>query len=125
MENDKLDVMLAMREEFMTALAAKNKAIIQKWPVDIKEKSSQQTVRDTLLKGVEEIFESLAEFRNWKNHRQTENVSFNREKFLEEYVDAFNYFLAALVMMGIDSKELFDAYVKKDAVIHKRIIDGY
>lgn len=125
MESDKLDKMLIMREEFMRALAEKNKSVLQAWPVDIKLKASQQAVRDTVLKGVEEIFESLASLKNWKPHRQTEISDFNREEFLEEYVDSLNYFFAALIMLGITSDELFEAYKRKDAIIHKRLETNY
>lgn len=124
-DNCKLDKMFELREKFMRHLAEKNKNVIQIWPVDINEKKSQQTVRDTFLKGVEEIFECISNFRNWKNHRVTEITTFDKNSFLEEYVDALNYFFAALVMMGITPQELFDMYVKKDRVIHSRIDNGY
>ena len=109
----------------MTALANKQPAVLQKWPIDIKEKASQQVVRDTVLKGVEEMFEALQHLKNWKPHRNTEIKDFNHEAFLEEYVDAFNYFLSVLVMLGIAPNELYEAYVKKDTIIHDRIIKGY
>lgn len=125
MTDCKLDKMFELREKFMRRLAKKNKNVIQDWPLEPKEKKSQQMIRDTILKGVEEIFESLTHFKNFKNHRVTEVTTFSREEFLEEYVDAINYFFAALVMLGITPQELFDMYVKKDAIIHKRIDDGY
>lgn len=125
MNTCKLEKMMEMREIFMKALAEKHPAVLQKWPIDITKKSSQQTVRDTVLKGVEEIFESLAHLKAWKPHRVTEISEFNREEFLEEYVDAFNYFLSVLVMMNISADEFFDAYVKKDLIIHERIRKNY
>lgn len=117
--------MLELRESFMKSLAEKQPSVLQKWPLDIKEKASQQTVRDTVLKGVEEMFEALQHLKNWKPHRTTEVADFDHEAFLEEYVDAFNYFLSVLVMLGISSDELFEAYVKKDKIIHERINRGY
>jgi len=125
MESDKLEQMLVMREVFMRALANKQPNVLQNWPVDIKSKSSQQSVRDTVLKGVEEMFEALQHLKNWKPHRQTEVEDFDHAAFLEEYVDAFNYFLAVLVMLGISSQELFDAYKLKDEIIHKRLESNY
>ena len=121
----KLDKMLELREAFMTSLAKRQPNVLQKWPVDIKEKASQQVVRDTVLKGVEEMFEALQHLKNWKPHRNTEIKDFDHDAFLEEYVDAFNYFLAVLVMLGIGADELFDAYVKKDSIIHDRLKTGY
>jgi dimeric dUTPase (all-alpha-NTP-PPase superfamily) len=125
MESDKLETMLAMRENFMRALASKNPHVLQHWPVDIKSKTSQQSVRDTVLKGVEEMFEALQHLKNWKPHRQTAVEDFDHAAFLEEYVDAFNYFLAVLVMLGISADELFEAYKLKDAVIHARLESNY
>ena len=41
--------------------------------------------------------EALQHLKNWKPHRDTQMNEFNREAFLEEMVDAFNYFLSVLV----------------------------
>ena len=54
------------------------------WPLNISEKSSQVLLRDTALKGVEEMFEALGHLKNWKPHRDTDIPEINREEFLEE-----------------------------------------
>lgn len=125
MSDCRLQKMFELREAFMKALAERQPVVLQNWPVDISTKDSQQHVRDTVLKGVEEMFESLAHLKNWKPHRLTQNPDFDHAAFLEEYVDAFNYFLSVLVMLGITPEELFEAYVKKDKIIHERINRGY
>lgn len=117
--------MLDLRERFMRDLAAARPAVLQKWPVDITSKEGQQAVRDTVLKGVEEMFEALAHLKNHKAHRLTEVKDFDQDAFLEEYVDAFNFFLAVPIMLGISVDELYDAYLKKDAIICERIKKGY
>lgn len=121
---DRLQEIFTLREEFMREIADKRGAY-GTWPVDISQKKSQQLVREVTLKGVEEIFEALGELKNWKNHRLSENTSFNRELFLEEMVDSFNYFTAALILLGVDSEEFFEAFLKKDVIIHKRLEEGY
>jgi len=121
----KFDDMFKLREKFMKDLAAKRPAVLQEWPVDISKKESQQIVRDTVLKGVEEIFEAIAHCRGWKPHRLTEITEFDRDSFLEEYVDAFNYFLSVLVMLGVSPEEFFEAYKKKDEIIHNRLLGDY
>mgnify|MGYP006270572643 CR=1 FL=1 len=63
--------------------------------------------------------------KNSKAHRLTEVKDFDQEAFLEEYVDAFNFFLAVPIMLGIDADKLFEAYKKKDDIIHERIKKGY
>ena len=96
------------------------------FPVDITEKSSQQVCRDLALKGVEEMFEALQHLKNWKPHRVTDvKEELDREEFLEEVVDALNYFFAMLIVTGFDEKELFKAYIKKDGKIRERLLNGY
>ena len=124
-EEDKLVRMFELRERFMKSLKSKSSSIYPKWPVDLTEKKSQQVLRDTALKGVEEIFEAMQHFKNWKPHRTTEDKSFDREKFLEEMVDAFNYFFSVLVLTGVSADELFEAYAEKDRIIHERLKTGY
>lgn len=122
---DRLTRMLEMREHFMRELAANRPGVLQKWPVDITSKDGQQAIRDNVLKGVEEMFEALQHLKNWKPHRASEVKDFDQDAFLEEYVDAFNFFLAVPIMLGISADELFEAYLKKDVVIHDRIKRGY
>lgn len=122
---DRLQHMFELREQFMKSLKAQKTSIYPKWPVDLTDKKSQQTVRDTALKGVEEIFEAMQHFKNWKSHRVTEDKSFDKEKFLEEMVDAFNYFFSVLILTGVSSNDLYEAYVSKDTVIHDRLKSGY
>jgi len=122
---DKLDKMLSLREEFMFALKEKNDSILPAWPVDVAQKESQQVLRETVLKGVEEMFEALGHLKNWKPHRETEVTEFDREEFLEEFVDGINYFFSVLVLLGHDANDLFRVYQKKDKIIHDRIRKGY
>ena len=122
---DKLQSMFDKRESFMRALKNRNPDICPEWPVDLTDKASQQHLRDTALKGVEEMFEALQHLKNWKPHRNTEIKDFDREEFLEEVVDAFNHFLSLLVMTGVTADELFNAYSKKDEIIHNRLKTGY
>lgn len=122
---DKLDKMFELRSGFMTSLKKLKPHTSPVWPVDLSDKLAQQHIRDTALKGVEEMFEALQHLKNWKPHRTTEVKDFNRDEFLEEVVDAFNYFFSLLVLTGVSAEELFDAYVKKDKIIHERLDSGY
>jgi hypothetical protein len=122
---DKLDQMFAIREAFMSALRKKKADEYPAWPIDIADKQSQQHVRDMALRGVEEMFEAIQHLKNWKPHRDTEVQEFNHEEFVEEIVDAFNYFFSVMVLMGIDAEEFFHAYTQKDQVIHRRLKTGY
>tara|TARA_A100001011_G_scaffold249822_1_gene258161 strand:+ start:518 stop:889 length:372 start_codon:yes stop_codon:yes gene_type:complete len=122
---DKLEKIFELRESFMESLKESKPHTTPVWPVDLSDKLSQQHLRDTALKGVEEMFEALQHLKNWKPHRTTEVKDFNRDEFLEEVVDAFNYFFSLLVLTGVSAEELFDAYSKKDKIIHDRLKTGY
>jgi len=125
MDLDKLEKMFQLREKFMVAMQSNKPGIYPEWPVDISKKENQQLLRDTALKGVEEMFEALGHLKNWKPHRVTEITDFDHDEFLEEIVDAFNYFLSLLVLTGVSANDLYDMYVKKDDIIHKRLQNNY
>ena len=122
---DKLEELFTLRERFMVTLKERKPDEYPDWPVDLGDKKDQQHVRDMALRGVEEMFEALQHLKNWKPHRDTEVQDFNKEEFLEEVVDAFNYFLSVLVLTDVSAKDLYDAYLKKDDIIHTRLNSGY
>ena len=123
--SDRLLEIFELREDFMKTLQASNPSISPEWPLDLSSREDQQYVRDIALRGVEEMFEALQHLKNWKPHRTTQVTEFNRDAFLEEVVDAFNYFFAVLVLVGITPDELFDAYCRKNDKIHRRLEEGY
>jgi len=123
--NDKLDTMFQLRERFMHSLREKHNNEYPTWPIDLSDKKSQQHTRDMALRGVEEMFEALQHLKNWKPHRSTEVTEFDKAEFLEEVVDAFNYFLSVLVLAGVSSEEFFEMYRYKDGVIHNRLKSDY
>lgn len=125
MNEDRLRQMFELRERFMLSLKKKFPDTYPSWPLDLSEKSDQQFCRDMALRGVEEMFEALQHLKNWKPHRQTEMRDFDNEAFLEEVVDAFNYFFSLIILSGSTADDLYNAYIKKDFVIHERLQQGY
>jgi hypothetical protein len=125
-DKDKLDLIFELREEFMTAMREKYPlTTYPDWPVDPSKKETQQALRETTLKGVEEMFEALQLLKNWKPHKMNGEKEFDRPEFLEEVVDAFNYFLAVLVLLGVSADEFMLAYEKKNKKIHSRLQGEY
>lgn len=122
---DKLEQMFELREEFMQMLCTQIDGYYPQWPVDVSKKESQVLLRDVTLKGVEEIFEALQELKNAKVHRQTDLPHFDRDAFLEENVDALNYFFTTLKLVGVSPDELHEAYMKKHNKICRRLKEGY
>ena len=124
-KDDMLSEMFRLRNRFMTSISSKNPENFPTWPVDLSDKKSQQHVRDMALRGVEEMFEAIQHLKNWKPHRKTSVSGFDKEEFLEEIVDAFNYFFSVLILSGMDENDLYDAYCRKDKIIHDRLENGY
>ena len=123
----KLKKMFDLRKSFISEMQKKRPG---SYPVpvpleDLSSKASQQICRDLALRGVEEMFEALQHLKNWKPHKLTEEKEFNKEEFLEEIVDAFNYFFALLVIVDCDEEKLFEAYKRKDEIIRRRLDNGY
>tara|TARA_Y100001937_G_C7039226_1_gene293829 strand:+ start:206 stop:583 length:378 start_codon:yes stop_codon:yes gene_type:complete len=125
MPENNLKNLFDLRFSFMQELEKSHPGSYPEWPLEISSKQSQQVLRDTALKGIEEMFEALQHLKNWKPHRSTDMPEFDREEFLEEVVDAFNYFLSVLVLVGVDSEEFYEAYEKKDKIIRSRLLSGY
>ena len=122
----KLEEMFRLRQVFIDEMNKSRPGSYPEIPVDIKRKESQQFCRDLALRGVEEMFEALQHLKNWKPHRVTEiREEVDKEEFLEEIVDALNYFFSLLIVTGVNENDLFDAYIKKHRIIKRRLSDGY
>ena len=127
MTDCKLENMFLKRLEFINEMKATIPGSYPVFPLDMSKKESQQVCRDLALKGVEEMFEALQHLKNWKPHRQTDlsEEVVNKDEFLEEIVDAFNYFFAMLIVTGFNQNELYEAFLKKHDIIINRLKDGY
>ncbi len=123
---DKLDDIFHKRNSFMKEIQSKfPNSYPEQWPINISDKSSQTVLRETALKGVEEMFEALQHLKNWKTHRETDMPEIDREEFLEEIVDAFNYFFSLMILIGVDVDEFYNAFNAKDEIIRRRLQKGY
>ena len=125
MKECKLEEMFKLRLSFMKMMKDTIPGSYPDFPVDIAEKASQQVCRDLALKGVEEMFEALQHLKNWKTHRETDMPEIDREEFLEEIVDAFNYFFSLMILIGVDVDEFYNAFNAKDEIIRRRLQKGY
>ena len=94
--------------------------------IDPSSKEGQKYLREIALHGVEEMFEALQHLKNWKSHRITDmGHTFDRDAFLEEMVDAFNYFFSLMIHLDVDADEFFKAFLEKDRIINDRLNSGY
>lgn len=69
-----------------------------------------------------EIFEAFKEvgWKPWASSRY-----FNHEAFKSEMVDAWHFFMNAMLHAGMTPDELFEGYLKKNAENHRRAREGY
>lgn len=126
MTEDRLHDMFEMRKVFMRSLAdAVPDSGPAEWPLDLSQKKNQRICRDVALRGVEEIFEAVQNLKGWKPHRVSDVSDFDRDKFLEEIVDAMNYFFSLLILAGYSEDDLHAAYIMKDKIITDRLTNGY
>lgn len=126
MKKCRLEEQFSKRLSFIEEMKKVHPSSYPTFPIDMSEKSSQQFCRDLALRGVEEMFEALQHLKNWKPHRVTEiREKVDKEEFLEEIVDALNYFYSMLIVVGVDAKDLHEAYLKKDMKIRDRLKNGY
>lgn len=125
MSANDLEHMFELRKEFLTALKRRVPSAVHEMPLDPTSRDSQIFLRETALRGVEEMFEALQVLKNSKVHRQSQLNEFDREHFLEEIVDSFNYFFNVLLYVGVDTREFVEAYERKHRIILKRVEEGY
>jgi dimeric dUTPase (all-alpha-NTP-PPase superfamily) len=124
--NCNLQKMFKLRNEFISEMREARPGSYPDLPLDLSKKNSQQFCRDLALRGVEEMFEALQHLKNWKPHRMTEfNEGPDREEFLEEIVDALNYFFSLLIASGFNEDDLYESYVRKHEIIMNRLKEGY
>ena len=71
------------------------------------------------------MFEALQHLKNWKQHRETEVPEVDKDEFLEEVVDSFNYFFSLLILAGFNEDDFFAMFEKKDKIIRDRLTNRY
>ena len=117
---DSLAEIFELRRSFMELINREIPGAYPPWPVDLSQKSNQQSIREFSFRGMEELFEAILHLKNWKDHR-TGSGDFDRAEFLEEMIDAFNYFFAIMILVGVDEDEFLDAFKTKHEIICDRL----
>lgn len=122
MINDMLETMYEMQFNLQNKLGTINK---------FKESPAmkQQYINQMILAIQEETIEIMREtaYKNpdfvpfgWKKEQ-----IFNKEKFKEEIVDLFHFFLNLCIVADMNPNELFKKYINKNLKNCKRKNDGY
>ena len=114
--------MFERQSKFMELLKDNDK--MPEWPIDITSKPGQRLIRETLLNMIEELMEASFCLRN-KMHRVTDVRVIDVEHYKEELGDALAFFMEICILSGISPQDMYDEYCKKNAIVVKRLKDGY
>jgi len=112
-----MDVLLSLQKKFQEEYG------FDFWK-EAPEKKRDMFIR-TIFAAIDELAEAGDEVNRWwkKGFKEPEALETKKEEILEEMVDSLHFFLSALLILGVDGKELADAYLKKNKVNFKRQSD--
>jgi NTP pyrophosphatase (non-canonical NTP hydrolase) len=119
---DRLEEAFNRQKKLMDTLIDSDK--LPEYPVDITSKYGQRQIKELTFAMIEEMTEGTYILKN-RSHRFTDHKDVDFEHFKEELGDALAYFIEICVFAGITPQELFEEYCRKNAVVQKRVKDGY
>lgn len=119
---DRLDEMFRRQKVLMDELILNDK--LPEAPVDITSKHGQRQIKELVFAMIEELTEGTYILKN-RVHRFTDHTDVDFAHFKEELGDALAYFIEICIFAGINPNELYNEYCTKNAVVLKRIKDGY
>ncbi len=119
---DMLEAIFQKQRELMDHLILADK--LPEAPVDITSKQGQRLIKELTWAMVEEMAEASFILKN-RSHRFTDHTDVDFAHFKEELADALAYFVEICVFAGIGPQDLFQEYSAKNAIVQKRIKEGY
>ena len=119
---DMFEDMFERQRKFMELLKDHDKC--PEFPIDITGKAGQRLIRENLLNMIEELMEASFCLRN-KMHRLTDVRVLDFDHYKEELGDAFAFFMEVCLLSGITPQDMYEEYCRKNAVVTKRVEDGY
>jgi hypothetical protein len=121
-DKDRLEDVFERQTEFMELLRQNDR--IPEWPVDMTSKPGQRLIKETIFNMCEELFEASFTLKN-RMHRLTDARLVDIDHYREELGDAFAFFLEVCILSGVTPQDLYDEYVRKNAVVKERLQRGY
>lgn len=89
---------------------------------DFTPEERMAAIRENVLACTDELHEAMDE-TGWKPWATSNHI--NVEAFHSEMVDAWHFFMNLMLHSGMTSDDLYQGYVKKNAINIKRQADGY
>ncbi len=119
---DMLEKAFVLQREFMDMLVEHDK--FPEYPVDLTTKPGQRFVKECVFNMIEEIMEASFTLKN-RAHKLSDDNVVDIAHFREEVGDAFAYFIEICHLCGISATDLYTEYSRKNAIVRKRLADGY
>lgn len=119
---DKLNDIFERQSSTMQALRQADR--LPEWPVDLTTKPGQRQIKELMFESIGELMEASYILKN-KVHRISDDRSVDLDHFKEELGDALAYFVEICIFSGISPEELYREYCRKQAIVLKRIEEGY
>lgn len=119
---DRLEEIFSRQRALMEKLIQADK--LPEHPIDITSKHGQRQIKELIFAMIEEMAEASFILKN-RQHRFTDHTDVDFGHFKEELADALAYFVEICVFAGIGPDELFAEYCAKNAVVQKRVAEGY
>jgi len=119
---DMLEQIFIKQAELMDRLIMNDK--LPEAPVDVTSKPGQRLIKELIWAMVEEMAEASFILKN-RSHRFTDHTDVDYAHFKEELADAFAYFIEICIYAGLGPADLFQEYAAKNAIVQKRVKDGY
>lgn len=120
--SDRLQKSFFLQRQFMDMLREHDK--FPEYPVDLTTKNGQRLCKEVIWNCVEELAEASFTLKN-RQHKLSDDCELDREHYLEELGDAFAYLMELLMLSGFDETDLYQEFVRKNAIVRKRLEDGY
>lgn len=119
---DKLEDMFQRQSAFMEMLRKHDR--LPEYPVDLTTKPGQRLIKEQIFNMIEELAEASFTLKN-RNHKLTDDRSFDIDHYKEELGDALAFFMEVCILSGFTANEIFEEYKRKNQVVTERLISGY
>lgn len=119
---DRLEKSFTLQRRTMDLLVEHDR--FPEYPVDLTTKPGQRLVKECVFDCIAELMEATVILKN-KMHRLSEESEVDMPHYREELGDAFAFFMEVCIMSGMTATDLYDEFVRKNAIVRKRIEEGY
>lgn len=120
---DKLETMMEMQKQFQERIGFNFETMTEKEKATYM-KEMQMWVTDEMSEALHELKFAKGWSKQYDSWTQ-EETEYHADKFKDEMVDAFHFFMNVLIAAGMDANELFERYLKKNKINIDRQNNGY